>query len=142
VTTAPRHNRPAGTPNPVVAPINEGLWRAAAAGRLDVQRCLSCRAHRYPPTDGCYRCGALEWEWSTLPGSGVIYTYIWVPSQDAPYNVAVVTLDGTDGDPVRILTNVIDAWDLHDLSVGQAVELAGVEFAPGLGLPCFRRVAP
>jgi uncharacterized OB-fold protein len=142
-----RLNRPGGMPDPVVAPINEGMWRAAAAGRLDVQRCLMCRAHRYPPTDGCYRCGSLDWEWSTLPGTAVIYSYIWVPDrsrsgQENLYNVAVVTLDGTEGDPVRMLTNVVDAWKAGDLSVGQAVELAGVEFAPGLALPCFRRLAP
>jgi hypothetical protein len=133
-------------PDPVVAPINEGMWRAAAAGRLDVQRCLSCRAHRYPPGEGCYRCGSLDWEWSTLPGTGVIYTYSWVPDRSGPagglYNVAVVTLDGTEGDPVRVLSNVVDTWAVEDLSVGQTVAFAGVEFAPGLALPCFRRVPP
>jgi uncharacterized OB-fold protein len=141
-----RLNRPARVPDPVVAPLNEGMWRAAAAGRLDVQRCRSCGAHRYPPTDGCYRCGSLEWEWFPLPGTGVIYTYTWVPDRsrstaDGFYNVAVVTLDGAEGDPVRILTNVIDAWEVDDLAVGDAVTVAGVEFAPGLGLPCFRRLA-
>jgi hypothetical protein len=39
------------------------------------------------------------------------------------------------------LTNVIDARDVKDLAVGQGVVVAGVEFAPGLGLPCFRRLA-
>ena len=136
-------NRPAGMPPPVVEAVNEGMWRAAAEGRLEVQRCAGCGAHRYPPTDGCYRCGSLEWAWSTLPGTGTVYSYIWVPdrvrSGDVLYNVAIVTLDGTEGDPVRIITNVIDAWQLDDLRVGQAVELACVEFDTGLGLPCFRR---
>ncbi|MBO0727976.1 MAG: OB-fold domain-containing protein [Acidimicrobiaceae bacterium] len=141
-------NRPSGMPAPVVAPINEGMWRAAGADRLDVQRCTGCGAHRYPPSDGCTRCSSLEWEWSSVPGTGTIYTYSWVPDRarsaehekEICYNVAVVTLDGTEGDPVRILSNVIDAWEPGDLQVGQAVELACVPFAEGVGLPCFRTV--
>lgn len=140
-------NRPSGMPDPVVAPINEGMWRAAAAGRLDVQQCSNCGAHRYPPTDGCYRCTSREWGWATLPGTGTIYSYIWVPDRsraaddpDAVYNVAVVTLEGTTGDPVRILSNVVNAWQLDDLQVGQRVVFAPVGFAPDLALPCFRTV--
>jgi uncharacterized OB-fold protein len=140
-------NRPSGMPDPVVAPINEGLWRAAADGRLDIQRCSNCGAHRYPPTDGCYRCRSLEWEWSTVPGTGTVYTYTWIPDatrtaelgRDVRYNVAVITLDGTEGDPVRVLSNVVDAAELGDLQVGQAVEAAFVPFGADLALPCFRR---
>jgi uncharacterized OB-fold protein len=136
-------------PPPVVNAINEGMWRAAAGGRLAVQRCARCGVHRYPPADGCYRCGSLDWDWTDLPGTGVIYTYIWIPDrarsaeQEEPalYNVAVITLDGTEGDPVRILSNVVDAWHQGDLEVGQAVELSPVEFEPGLALPCFRVAA-
>jgi hypothetical protein len=136
-------------PAPVIAAVNEGMWRAAAAGHLAVQRCRDCGTHRYPPADGCYRCSSLHWEWGALAGTGVIYSYIWIPhraravtsAQGGLYNVAVVTLDGTSGDPVRMLSNVVDAWDLDDLHVGQRVELVGVPFADGLALPCFRTVA-
>jgi uncharacterized OB-fold protein len=133
-------------PDPVVTPINEGMWKAAARGRLDVQRCTGCAAHRYPPTDGCYRCGSLEWEWSSLPGTGTVYSYIWVPdrvrtaeqSREVLYNVAVVTLDGTEGDPVRVLSNVVDVWEMGDLHVGQALEPSFIPFGHDLALPCFR----
>ncbi len=149
-------NRPGRMPSPVIAPLNEGMWRAAADNRLDVQRCRDCGAHRYPPADGCYRCTSSRWDWDTLPGSGVIYSYIWIPdrtrnaaasaavgagdSDAVYYNVAVVTLDGTDGEPVRMLSNVVDAWQPEDLYVGQWVEVVGVPFADGLALPCFRMV--
>lgn len=134
-------------PAPVIAPVNEGMWRAAAQGRLAVQRCGDCGAHRYPPCDGCYRCTSTRWEWATLPGTGVIYSYIWVPDRGraaagggAHYNVAIVALDGCEGEPVRMLSNVVDAWEPGDLHVGQRVEFAGVPFADGLALPCFRTV--
>jgi uncharacterized OB-fold protein len=134
-------------PDPVVAPVNEGMWRAAADGRVSVQRCIACGAHRYPPTDGCYRCSSLEWEWSTLPGTGTVYTYTWIPdrtrasgqAREVHYNVSIVTLDGTEGDPVRILSNVVDASEIGDLHVGQAVVPAFVPFGENLALPCFRR---
>jgi uncharacterized OB-fold protein len=142
-------NRPSGMPPPVLDPVNEGMWRAAADGRLDVQRCTKCGAHRYPPTDGCYRCLSLEWEWSTLPGTGTVYTFIWVPDaaraeaeqRPAYYNLVIVELDGTEGEPVRIMSNVLDAWEIGDLHVGQRVELECVPLDGGIGLPCFRTVA-
>lgn len=139
-------NRPAGMPAPVIAPVNEGMWQAAAEGRLAVQRCGDCGAHRYPPADGCGQCTSLAWQWASLPGTGVIYSYIWIPDRarpapgrDAHYNVAIVTLDGTGGEEVRILTNVVDAWEPGDLHVGQRVRFTPVPFADGLALPCFER---
>jgi uncharacterized protein len=102
---------PAGLPLPPVNRTNAGFWRAAAEGRLDVQRCSACGAHRHPPTEGCYRCRALEWEWDTLPGTGRVFTYTWVvqplhPAVESvtPYNVAVVEVDGTEGEPVRLVS--------------------------------------
>lgn len=143
-----RLNRPSGMPLPFVAPVNEGMWQAAAGSKLAVQRCLDCAAHRYPPGDGCYRCSSCHWEWATLPGTGVVYSYIWIPGRPgaaaggeaACYNVVIVTLDGTEGEPVRMLSNVVNAWDPGDLQVGQRVEVVGVPFADGLALPCFRTV--
>jgi uncharacterized OB-fold protein len=148
-SVADRQNRPGGMPAPVVTPVNEGMWRAAADNQLAVQACSECGAHRYPPADGCYRCGSLRWEWSKLPGTGVVYSFIWVPDrrraeesgEAAHYNVAVVALDGTEGEPVRVLSNVVNAWQLDDLQVGQRVEVVGVPFGEGLALPCFKVVA-
>ena len=135
-------------PPPTVSPLNEGMWRAAAEGRLAVQRCDSCGSHRYPPTDGCYHCDGLEWSWVDLPGTGFVYSYFWVPAAGRPdderrfYNVAVVELDGTDGDPVRIVSNVVDAWSVGEITIGQRVELQTVRLSDDVGLPCFRRAEP
>jgi uncharacterized protein len=151
VSTQERHegtgNRPSGMPAPVLVPLNEGMWRAAGENRLDVQRCTNCGAHRYPPTDGCYRCTSFDWEWATLPGTGTVYSFVWVPDRarseqqgkQVHYNVAVIELDGTEGDPVRLASNVLDAWELGDLKVGQRVGLDCVPLGDGIGLPCFRK---
>ena len=135
---------PAGLPLPPVDRTNAGFWRAAAEGHLAVQRCTACGAHRHPPTEGCYRCRSLDWEWDTLPGTGRVFTYTWIvqalhPAIEAaaPYNVTVVEVDGTEGEAVRLVTNVVDATD-DTLRVGAAVTLACDRLAPEIGLPRFR----
>jgi uncharacterized OB-fold protein len=135
---------PDGLPLPPVDRTNAGFWKAAAEGRLDVQQCRQCSAHRHPPTEGCYRCGSLDWEWATLPGTGTVFTYTWVaqplhPAVEAvaPYNVAVVELDGVTDEPVRIVSNVVDAGE-DTLRVGARVTLACDKLTDDVGLPRFR----
>jgi uncharacterized OB-fold protein len=55
----------------------------------------------------------------------------------APYNVAVVEVDGTAGEPVRLVTNVVDAG-AETLRVGAAVTLACDRLTDEVGLPRFR----
>jgi hypothetical protein len=135
---------PEGLPPPPVDRTSEGFWRAAAEGHLAVQRCTACGAHRHPPTEGCYRCRSLEWDWSRVPGTGSVFTYTWVveavhPLVEpvVPYNVAVVELDGTEGEPVRLVTNIVDAT-ADTLLVGVPVTLACDRRSDGIGLPRFR----
>ncbi|HMF82400.1 MAG TPA: OB-fold domain-containing protein [Acidimicrobiia bacterium] len=131
-------------PLPPVTGTNAGFWKAAAEGRLDVQRCHDCGAHRHPPTEGCYRCGSLAWDWDTLPGTGTVFTYTWVvqPLHPAvepvvPYNVSVVEVDGASDEPVRLASNVVDATE-ETLYVGSRVTLACDKITDEVGLPRFR----
>lgn len=135
---------PDGLPLPPVDRTNAGFWKAAAEGRLDVQQCGQCDAHRHPPTEGCYRCGSMDWDWATLPGTGTVFTYTWVvqplhPAVEAvaPYNVAVVDLDGVSDEPVRIVSNIVDAGE-DTLWVGAPVTLACDKLTDDVGLPRFR----
>jgi uncharacterized OB-fold protein len=135
---------PEGLPLPPVDRTNAGFWKAAADGRLDVQQCSQCGAHRHPPTEGCYRCRSIDWAWDTLPGTGTVFTYTWVveplhPVVEAvaPYNVAVVEVDGASDEPVRVVSNVVDA-DENTLRVGARVTLACDKLSDDVGLPRFR----
>ena len=135
---------PEGLPLPTVDRTNAGFWRAAADGRLDVQRCGACGRHRHPPTEGCYHCGSLDWAWDTLPGTGTVFTWTWVwhplhpvVEPAIPYNVTVVELDGTEGEPVRLVTNVVDATE-ETLVTGAPVTLACERLGDEVGLPRFR----
>jgi uncharacterized protein len=135
---------PADLPLPPVITTNAGFWKAASEGRLDVQQCRECGAHRHPPTEGCYRCGSLDWDWATLPGTGTVFTYTWVvqalhPAIESvvPYNVSVVEVDGVADEPVRLVSNVVDATE-ETLRVGSRVTLACDKLTDEVGLPRFR----
>jgi hypothetical protein len=126
---------PRRLPPPGWSPTTEGFWRAAGRGALAVQVCRSCGAHRWPPTEVCYRCQSMDWDWADLPGTGRVFTYTWTDSPVSPrlahlgvYNATVVELDGTVGEPVRMLSRVVDADKdtLHvDLPVAARFEPVG-----------------
>lgn len=140
-------NLPSGDRDPVPNALDEGMWAAAAGGTLVIQRCRACHAHRYPPTRACYRCRSTDWLWDPVAGTGFIATFTWLldgqrsetAGSPCSYNVAAITLDGTDGDPVRMVSNVVDAWKPGDIEIGMPVELVTLRLAEGIGLPLFRR---
>ena len=104
-----------GLPGPALEATTEGYWLAAGEGRLVIQRCDTCGTHRHPPTEVCYACQSLDWAWDELPGTGTC-TPTRGPTSPSPrssphlgvYNITVVELDGTQGEPVRLLTRVVD----------------------------------
>jgi uncharacterized OB-fold protein len=73
-----------------------------------------------------------------------VFTYTWVPEalhpaieSAVPYNVTVVEVDGASDEPVRLVTNVVDATS-ETLRVGAAVTLACDRLTDEVGLPRFR----
>ena len=92
--------------NTVITAETEPHWRAAAEGKLTVPTCGSCGTNRWPVTHACYVCGSREWSWAEVPGRGKVFTYTWIDAPTHPTskleNIAVIELDGTKGEPVRI----------------------------------------
>lgn len=136
-----------GLPGPRLTHLTEGYWRAAGEGRLVIQRCGDCRAHRHPPAAACYRCQSQAWAWDEVSGRGAVFTYTWVHHPVHPaladlgvYNVAVVELEDTEGDPVRILSRVLDVSE-DELEIGMPVDVDFDTVEEGIGLPVFRRRA-
>jgi len=73
-----------------------------------------------------------------------VFTYTWVVQplhpaveEAAPYNVAVVEVDGTEGEPVRLVTNIVDVTP-ETLRLGARVTLACDRLEDEVGLPRFR----
>jgi uncharacterized OB-fold protein len=117
----------AGLVPPKQYPLTSGYWKAADEGRLVIQRCARCGAHRHPPAPVCYRCQSPAWQWDELAGTGSVFTQTWIhtPITEAftdvvPFNVCVVELDGTEGSPVRLASTVVGVdcgADLIDVCV-------------------------
>ena len=136
-----------GLPPPRLTSLSAPYWRAAADRRLLIQRCGECGTHRHPPAPACYVCGSLTIGWDQVAGAGRVHSFVWThrPVVSAfenlgVYNVAVVELDGTVGEPVRILSRINDI-DHDDLVVGLAVR---VDFDPiddEIALPVFVKEA-
>ncbi|MGX7680186.1 Zn-ribbon domain-containing OB-fold protein [Jatrophihabitans sp. DSM 45814] len=123
------------------SPMTEGYWRAAGEGVLTVQRCDACGVFRWPPNEVCFACHSMEWTWTPVSGQGRVYTYMWadnvpIPGQEV-YNMSVIELDGLDGDPVRILSQVVEATR-ESLQVGKAVSVEFVALGGGLAVPQWR----
>jgi uncharacterized OB-fold protein len=131
-------------PAPVPTPLTAGFWHAAANGRLVIQRCDDCGAHRHAPSAACYRCQSLAWSWDPVPGSGRVFSYTWSHHPVHPalstlgvYNVAVIELDGTEGDPVR-LVSWVEGVTPETLSIGLPVEAIFERIDERIGLPIFQ----
>ena len=118
-------------------------WEACKAHELRAQRCSSCGTFRWPPRGLCPNCRSWESTWEKLPGTGIVSSYVVVHhvvvpafADDAPYVLAQVTLDGTDG-LVRMTSNVIDCpWE--DVRVGMPVTVAFDDVTEEFALPKFR----
>src|SRR5258708_4223018 len=86
-------------PYPVPDADTAPFWDAVAAGRLEVQRCQSCRRHVFYPRSLCPHCGGVNLKWVTVSGRGTVYSFTVVhraPAEfqaDAPYVVALVELE-------------------------------------------------
>ena len=123
-------------PFPLPDPDTEHFWKAAAEGRLDIQRCKSCSRHIFYPRAICPYCGALGPEWVTAVGSGEVYSYTVVHrappefADEAPYVIALVDLD----EGVRMMTRLVDV-DPKEVRVGLRVQ---VVFAGEPPAPHFR----
>jgi uncharacterized OB-fold protein len=127
--------------SPVWSPLTEGYWRGAGKGHLTIPRCDECRNHRWPPSWACFSCHSQAWHWDEVPGTGTVFTYTWAdqrPTFDIPlYNITVVELDGTQGEPVRLWTQVVDVTK-EELRCDLAVEVCFSSFDDEVAVPMFR----
>jgi hypothetical protein len=79
-----------------------------------------------------------------VPGTGLVYTYTWADQRaamDSPiYNVTVIELDGTEGEPVRMITQVLDV-EREALQVGLPVAVVFEPFDDEVAVPFFKPAA-
>ena len=128
-------------PAPGWSALTQGFWLAAGRGELVVQRCSDCGAHRWPPAWACYACQSTLWRWHQLAGIGTVFTYTWAdqraPSESPLYNVSIVEIEGTQGEPVRLMTQVVDI-SRDELRCGLEVEVTFEQLDDEVAVPMFR----
>lgn len=130
--------KPAPIPDRDTAPF----WEYCQAHELRAQRCTACGAFRWPPRAFCPKCWSWDFEWTKLSGRGTVASFSVVHhvtspafKDEAPYVVALVTLDGTGGQ-VTLLSNIVGCpWD--HVQVGLPVEVTFEDRGPDLTVPVF-----
>lgn len=130
---------PLPTPDTDSAPF----WEACRQGHLAAQQCPACSRFRWPPMEFCPRCHHHGGEWTALPGTGVIQSFVVVRrafdpgfEDKVPYVVANIALDGAEG--VTIIGNVL-ADPEGSVAVGQRVAVEFQDLGP-VTMPRFRRL--
>jgi uncharacterized OB-fold protein len=101
--------------------VNGPFWDAARAGELQLQRCASCEALRYPVSDICPTCLSLDARWEQMSGDGEVYSFGVFRHQDkpdwpVPYTVALIKL----AEGPTLISNVVGCKP-EDVRVGMPV---------------------
>jgi uncharacterized OB-fold protein len=127
-------------PLPVATTETAPYWRAALAGRLEIQRCRACARHQFYPRPFCIGCLSDDLEWVEASGRGQVYTWTVChvaahPAFEArvPYALAMVELD----EGVRMLAGIVDS-DLERLAVGARVRVCFEPIGDEFALPMFQ----
>jgi uncharacterized OB-fold protein len=124
-------------PYPVLDPDTAPFWKAAAEGRLEIQRCLDCERWVFYPRVICPYCGGSALEWAVASGRATVYSYTVVhraPPEfrdEVPYVVGLVDLE----EGARLMTRLVDV-EPAGVQVGMPVE---VDFRGEPPLPYFKR---
>jgi uncharacterized OB-fold protein len=114
------------------------FWRALRRREVQVQRCASCRTHRFPATRYCAQCRSDESDWVSVAPRGMLETWCvfhrpYFEGLPVPYTVIQVRLDCG----VRVFANPASG-DKSTLRIGMPLEAVFEDVAPDVTLLMFR----
>lgn len=104
----------AGLPKPAPSPdgLDAPYWKAAAEGRLVLQRCRTCGTWQWGPEWTCHNCNSFDLTFEEVPQIGRIYSFerVWHPvhpalKEQGPYIVVLVEFPDHDG--ARMVGNLL-----------------------------------
>lgn len=128
-------------PDPLTAEAKH-YFAAAAAGRLELQRCNQCDTLWFFPRPACVHCGSQSAAWVAVSGRGRIESFTIVHRAPTPafrgrvpYVLAMIVLD----EGPRMMANVLGD-DALSAKIGDRVEVCFEARGEGRALPQFRRV--
>jgi uncharacterized OB-fold protein len=99
------------------------FYARLAEGHLATTTCSACGVRAWPPRGFCGECASDRFEWTDLPGDGVVHAFtvqeMGLPAGfEGPRVFAIVKVDG-----LRIFT-ILTGVDPAKIVIGQRVRLA------------------
>lgn len=124
---------------PMLNADNRAFWTSGARGELVLTRCQACGLYIHPHGAICRRCQSRNVVPEIVSGRGKVATYtinrhVWEPGLEAPFVVAIVTLEEQPG--LNLTTNIVNCA-IEDVHIGMPVRVA---FTPveDVWLPVFQ----
>ena len=120
--------------------LTKPFWKHLADGRLCLERCVSCKTFRHPPSPICPKCHSFDSEWVEPQGDATLYSFTIVrhpvhPAVESwvPYAVGLATLP----EGVRMVGR-IDVPDPSLIRIGMALKVELLKLAPDFSLPVYK----
>jgi uncharacterized OB-fold protein len=108
------------------------FWDSLKEHDLKVQKCDGCGDFRYVPKEICSRCHTTEATWTSVAGTGEVYTYTIVRraptaayQEEAPYALVHVTMD----EGFRMIGS-LKVDDPESVTIGQNVRVGYEDATP------------
>lgn len=131
---------------PVPVPDEESrpYWDAAAVHTLAVARCSRCGALSLPPDTVCAQCGSTDPAFAFTPVSGRGHVRSWtvvhqsfLPGFDDDLPFVLVDVELEEQAELRLIGRLLDGVGAP-LHLGDRVEVAFEDLAPGVSIPAFQ----
>jgi uncharacterized OB-fold protein len=134
-----RNMPPPGLTDPLADELTQPYWDAMQQQQLVGPQCGSCGTFRMPPSTFCSKCLSEDLQYTPLPGTGTVFTFVIVRhplspsvSDYVPFMPAAIDADGAPG--IRFISNVVDC-EPEDVSIGMTVKVVWHQASDTLTLP-------
>jgi uncharacterized protein len=99
-------------PAPTFSAVSAPYWEAARAGRLELQRCETCRLWIHFPDIRCPNCRGTALSFEPVSGRGVVSTFTivhrkFVPGFEDEESYAVGWIDLPEQDGLRVFADIV-----------------------------------
>jgi len=125
---------------PKINQIDRPFWEGAAAGKLLLQKCRSCRKLQFFPRVVCTDCFSCELDWVQARGGGQVHSFSWVfvPRNPAFKDEVPICYVNIILDEGVILESRIVGTGVQKVRIGDRVKVAFQETASlEIKLPVF-----
>lgn len=129
-------------PLPLADDASAGFWDAARAGRLDIQRCGSCRRWNHAPSLACPACGSFALGYETVSGRGTLFAWTVIKEAPAPgfrhmLPLIVGVVELAEQEHLVLGANILGA-SVAELKLGMPLEAVFEKLSDDCTLPQFR----